>query len=270
MIIFMRKMKYFFLLMIAAALVIGGCGGNTKRQVNIQPEDYPGWVQVKAGDDATFAVPPQLAPETDEFRNNLMRSQDTDLFVKTILSRDEMIAKANGSAMLVSTDFTKTPWEPGTHYARVTFQTLTSPMKMPRYGQNLGMDEKAIKEFDKATQEGVQFAVSRSLPEGYKIECRNWTPMKTQIVNGIEHLYVTYDEVITRDGQPVMILNVRRWTFLNSDRLHVLIAYTNAADKTYWEDPHRNISNLVKTLVITPSCVEEEDSGILGKIKSLF
>ena len=186
----MKKTTWLCLLLIVAAWLIGGCG-NTPKVDKIQPAHYPGWVQVKAGEEAEFAVPPQIAAEKEEFRTALLQKPDTDPLVRVLMKKDDALARHKGSVVLVSTDFKTVPWESGIHFARVTFQTLTSPVKMPRYGQNLGMDEKALKEFDDATRKGVQLAVSRDLPEGYRIECKNWKPMKTRIINGGEHLYVT-------------------------------------------------------------------------------
>ncbi len=267
--IFMRQIKWLFLLL-TAVFFITGCGKEAAQKQTVQPEHYPGWIEVKAGNDAEFAVPSEIAVENEEFRRQLEQDADTDPLVKVILSRDRAIANAQGSVLLLSTDFTRTPWERGKHYARISFQTLTSPMKLPRYGQNLGMDAKAIREFDNATREGIQFAVSQGLPEGYQIECRNWTPLKTQIINGVEHLFVTYDLDIRRQGRTIMIVNVQRWTFLNNDRLHILTAYTNAGDKAYWNADSRKLSNLVKTLVITPSVTKGEENGFFGKLKGLF
>ena len=67
-----------------------------------------------------------------------------------------------------------------------------------------------------------------------------------------------------------MTLRVRRWTFLNNDRIHVLIAAVNQADAAYWRDESRRISRIVNTLVIRPSLADSKDEGIWGKIQSLF
>lgn len=256
----MRTRKWFFLFLALLLFIVEGCGTKTHENAKVKPAQYPGWVVVKAGDDAEFAVPPQIEIETEEFRKKQLEQPDGDRFVRAVVSRDAILAEGKGNVVLINTDFKKVPWEQGSHFARVTFQTIASPTKLPRYGQNLGMDSKALKDFETATKEGIQFAVRQGLPDEYEISCRNWKPMRTAILNGVEHLYISYDEVLTQKGQPVMTFRVYRWTFLNNDRLHVLAVYTNLADAEYWNDEKHNPSNIVKTLLITPSDPKKNDS----------
>ena len=71
-----------------------------------------------------------------------MEAEETDPYVKALLEKDRAQYSKKGSIVLVTTDQGAAFLEAGNHAARITFQTVGSPMKLPRYGQNLGMDEK--------------------------------------------------------------------------------------------------------------------------------
>lgn len=159
--------------------------------------------------------------------------------------------------------------EAGNHAARITFQTVGSPMKLPRYGQNLGMDEKALQEFGTATMDGIKFSDGKGLPDGYTVTYSNWSPMKTEIINGVEYLFTAYDKTILQEGVPLVTVHTLRWTFLNNDRIHILTASYPKEEEAYWNDDGRKLRNIVRTLAIIPSKSAAKDS-FLDKVKALL
>ena len=92
--------------------------------------------------------------------------------------------------------------------------------------------------------------------------------MKTEIINGVEHLFTAYDKTILQEGVPLVTVHTLRWTFLNNDRIHILTASYPKEEEAYWNDDGRKLRNIVRTLAIIPSKSAGKDS-FLGKVKAL-
>ena len=95
-----------------------------------------------------------------------MEAEETDPYVKALLEKDRAQYSKKGSIVLVTTDQGAAFLEAGNHAARITFQTVGSPMKLPRYGQNLGMDEKALQEFGTAPWTASNSVMERAFQMG--------------------------------------------------------------------------------------------------------
>ena len=264
----MRKLlRPFLFLVCTLAVLAAGCGKNAGAPM-IEPVQYPGWIEVKLDPDARFSVPSVFFEETEAIRKK-MEAEETDPYVKALLEKDRAQYSKKGSIVLVTTDQGAAFLEAGNHAARITFQTVGSPMKLPRYGQNLGMDEKALQEFGTATMDGIKFSDGKGLPDGYTVTYSNWSPMKTEIINGVEHLFTAYDKTILQEGVPLVTVHTLRWTFLNNDRIHILTASYPKEEEAYWNDDGRKLRNIVRTLAIIPSKSAAKDS-FLDKVKALL
>ena len=264
----MRKiLRPFFFLVCVLALLTAGCGEKAAVP-KIEPVQYPGWIEVNLDPDARFSVPSAFFVETEAIRQK-MESGEMDPYVKTLLEKDRTQYSQKGSIVLVTTDQGAAFFADGSHAARITFQTVGSPMKLPRYGQNLGMDEKALKEFGTATMDGIKFSDGKSLPDGYTVTYSNWSPMKTEIINGVEHLFTAYDKTILKEGVALVTVRILRWTFLNNDRIQIVTASYPKKEEAYWNDDGRKLKNIVRTLAIVPSKSAAEES-FPDKVKALL
>ena len=247
-------MKKLIMLLCACLLVLfAGCGSKEAAKPVVRTENYPGWVEIKAGDQASFQVPAQLIRQSEEYRTKLLEKTDTDPLVKRWLTEDAETAKSAGCVVAMNSEAGSVPWDDKASFAKVEFKTLRSPEKMPRYGQNLGLKGEEIKEFGDITRKSIQGMAVKNLPEGYEISFTNWKPMESTIINGVENLYMSYDEDIRIRGQKKLTLHVERWTFFNRDRVHTLIVSWNTRDNALWLKDETNLTNIVNTLNITPS-----------------
>ena len=234
-------------------LFCAGCGKTATQKPAVKTASYPGWVEIKAGDQASFQVPAQLILQSEEYRAKQLAKENLDPLMKRWLTEDAETAKSAGCVVAQNSEAGELPWETKASFAKVEFKTMHSPEKMPRYGQNLGLKEAEIKEFGDITQKSIQGMATKNLPEGYAIKFANWKPMSSNIVNGVENLHTSYDEEIWLQGQKKMTLHVERWTFFNRDRVHTLIVAWNTRDNAIWEKEDTKLANIVNTLNITPS-----------------
>ena len=195
----------------------------------------------------------QLIRQSEEYRTKPLEKTDTDPLVKRWLTEDAETAKSAGCVVAMNSEAGSVPWDDKASFAKVEFKTLRSPEKMPRYGQNLGLKGEEIKEFGDITRKSIQGMAVKNLPEGYEISFTNWKPMESTIINGVENLYMSYDEDIRIRGQKKLTLHVERWTFFNRDRVHTLIVSWNTRDNALWLKDETNLTNIVNTLNITPS-----------------
>lgn len=246
-------MKKIVMLLFCLLMAVTGCGQTETGKPSVKTASYPGWVEIKAGDQASFQVPAQLVQQSEEYRTKQLAKENVDPLMKRWLTEDAETAKSGGCVVAQNSEAGDIPWETKASFAKVEFKTLHSPEKMPRYGQNLGLKEAEIREFGDITQKSIQGMAVKNLPQGYEINFANWQPMSSNIVNGVENLHTSYDEEIWLQGQKKMTLHVERWTFFNRDRVHTLIVSWNARDTALWEKEDTKLVNIVNTLNITPA-----------------
>ena len=246
----MKKILAFLVCLVLAA---SGCGRKEAQKVAVKTVSYPGWVEIKAGEQASFQVPSQLILQSEEYRQAQLAKAGLDPLIKRWLMEDTETAKSAGCVVVQNSVIGKVPWIGKESFAKVEFKTMHSPEKMPRYGQNLGLKEAEIKEFGDITQKSIRGMAAKNLPQGYEIRFKNWKPMASDIINGVENLHTAYDEEVWIRGQKKLTLHVERWTFFNRDRVHTLIVSWNARDNAMWTKEETKLANVVNTLNITPS-----------------
>ena len=241
--------KIMALCCLLALFLAVGCGKETNKTENIHVASYPGWVEIKAGDQASFAVPPEMILQSQETRDDLLKAPDLDPLLKKWLEADQEVVKSPGSVIVQSGKLDPVPWHTDEHLVWVEFKTMASPEKMPRYGQNIGLKGDEIKDFGEITRKSNE----GMLPEGYSLKFTNWEPMQSTIVNGVENLHTSYDMEVLQKGQHLMSFHAERWTLFNRDRVHTLMVVWNKADDGYWKEDTHKLTNIINTLKITPS-----------------
>ncbi len=230
-----------------------GCGKESNKTENVQVASYPGWVEIKAGDQAAFSVPPEMILQSQETRDELLKAPDLDPLLKKWLEADQEVVKSPGSVFVQSGKLEPVPWYTDEHLVWVEFRTTGSPEKMPRYGQNIGLKGNEIKEFGEITQKNLVVAYDKRVPEGYTLQFSHWQPMESTIVNGVENLHTSYDMEIRHQGKHLMTFHGERWILFNWDRVHTLTVVWNKADDGYWKEDTHKLTNIINTLKITPS-----------------
>ena len=245
--------KIMSLCCLLALFLAVGCGRETNKTVNIPVAYYPGWVEIKVGDQASFAVPPEMILQSQETRDELLKAPDLDPLLKKWLEADQEVVKSPGSVIVQSGKLDPVPWHTDEHLVWVEFKTMASPEKMPRYGQNIGLKGDEIKDFGEITRKSIEGIYNKMLPEGYSLKFTNWEPMQSTIVNGVENLHTSYDMEVFQKGRHLMSFHAERWTLFNRDRVHTLMVVWNKADDGYWKEDTHKLTNIINTLKITPS-----------------
>lgn len=250
----MFMLKKIMLLCCLLGLLLGaGCGKEANKTEEVHVASYPGWVEIKAGDQASFSVPPEMILQSQETRDALLKNPDLDPLLKKWLEADQQVVKSPGSVFVQSGKLDPVPWNTAEHLVWVEFRTVASPEKMPRYGQNIGLKGNEIKEFGDITRKSLEGVYQKRMPEGYALKFSNWQPMESTIVNGVENLHTSYDMEILRQGQHLMTFHAERWTLFNWDRVHNLTVVWNKADDGYWKEDSHKLTNIINTLKVTPS-----------------
>ncbi|WP_462305119.1 hypothetical protein [Acidaminococcus massiliensis] len=245
--------KIMSLCCLLALFLAVGCGRETNKTENIHVASYPGWVEIKVGDQASFAVPPEMILQSQETRDELLKAPDLDPLLKKWLEADQEVVKNPGSVIVQSGKLDPVPWHTDEHLVWVEFKTMASPEKMPRYGQNIGLKGDEIKDFGEITRKSIEGIYNKMLPEGYSLKFTNWEPMQSTIVNGVENLHTSYDMEVFQKGRHLMSFHAERWTLFNRDRVHTLMVVWNKADDGYWKEDTHKLTNIINTLKITPS-----------------
>lgn len=247
-------MKKFAALLLALFCVLAlGCGKTAKVE-RIQVASYPNWVQVKAGQQASFSVPPDLTVQTGDDRKKLLDNPQLDPLARVWLQQQEKTAAMDGCVIVQNGQMDPVPWEDKGRYAWIEFKTLPSPETLPKYGQNLGLKGNEIQDFGRITQESLESSVNKGLPDGYVIQFKNWKPMESAIVNGVETLHTAFDVQVVQNGTNTLAsLHGERWTLFNRDRIHTLTVVWNRKDDAYWRQPNTDLTKIINTLEITPS-----------------
>ncbi|WP_317303043.1 hypothetical protein [Acidaminococcus timonensis] len=235
------------------AFLMAGCGRESNKAENIQVASYPGWVEIKAGDQASFAVPPEMVLQSQETRDELLKAPDLDPLLKVWLKADQETVQKPGCVIVQSGRLDPIPWNTDEKPVWVEFKTMASPEKLPKYGQNLGLKGNEIQDFGNITQKSLEGMYKKMLPEGYSQKFSNWKPMKSTIVNGVENLHTAFDMEVLKNGQHLITFHAERWTLFNRDRIHTLMVVWNTADDGYWSADEHRLSNIINTLKITPS-----------------
>lgn len=166
--------KIMSLCCLLALFLAVGCGRETNKTENIHVASYPGWVEIKVGDQASFAVPPEMILQSQETRDELLKAPDLDPLLKKWLEADQEVVKSPGSVIVQSGKLDPVPWHTDEHLVWVEFKTMASPEKMPRYGQNIGLKGDEIKDFgenhpEKHRRDIQQDAARRLLPEVHQL-----------------------------------------------------------------------------------------------------
>ena len=245
--------KIMSLCCLLALFLAVGCGRETNKTENIHVASYPGWVEIKVGDQASFAVPPEMILQSQETRDELLKAPDLDPLLKKWLEADQEVVKSPGSVIVQSGKLDPVPWHTDEHLVWVEFKTMASPEKMPRYGQNIGLKGDEIKDFGEITRKSIEGIYNKMLPEGYSLKFTNWEPMQSTLENGVENLHTRYDMEVFQKGRHLMSFHAERWTLFNRDRVHTLMVVWNKADDGYWKEDTHKLTNLINTLKITPS-----------------
>lgn len=236
------------------ALLVAGCGKESNKAENIQVASYPGWVEIKAGDQASFSVPPEMILQSQETRDELLKAPDLDPLLKVWLQADQEVVKSPGCVIVQSGKLDPIPWDATDEKpVWVEFKTMGSPEKLPKYGQNLGLKGNEIQDFGNITQKSLEGMYNKMLPEGYALKFSNWQPMKSTIVNGVENLHTSFDMEVLKNGTHLITFHAERWTLFNRDRIHTLMVVWNKADDGYWNADEHKLTNIINTLKITPS-----------------
>ena len=82
-------LKKIMLLGCLLALFLGaGCGKETNKTEQVHVASYPGWVEIQAGDQGSFAVPPEMILQSQETRDGLLKAPDLDPLLKKWLEAD--------------------------------------------------------------------------------------------------------------------------------------------------------------------------------------
>lgn len=76
--------KIMSLCCLLALFLAVGCGRETNKTENIHVASYPGWVEIKVGDQASFAVPPEMILQSQETRDELLKAPDLDPLLKKV------------------------------------------------------------------------------------------------------------------------------------------------------------------------------------------
>lgn len=245
--------KIMSLCCLLALFLAVGCGRETNKTENIHVASYPGWVEIKVGDQASFAVPPEMILQSQKTRDELLKAPDLDPLLQKWLEADQEVVKSPGSVIVQSGKLDPVPWHTDEHLVWVEFKTMASPEKMPRYGQNIGLKGDEIKDFGEITRKSIEGIYNKMLPEGYSLKFTNWEPMQSTIVNGVENLHTSYDMEVFQKGRHLMSFHAERWTLFNRDRVHTLMVVWNKADDGYWKEDTHKLINIINTLKITPS-----------------
>lgn len=245
--------KIMSLCCLLALFLAVGCGRETNKTENIHVASYPGWVEIKVGDQASFAVPPEMILQNQKTWDELLKAPDLDPLLKKWLEADQEVVKSPGSVIVQSGKLDPVPWHTDEHLVWVEFKTMASPEKMPRYGQNIGLKGDEIKDFGEITRKSIEGIYNKMLPEGYSLKFTNWEPMQSTIVNGVENLHTSYDMEVFQKGRHLMSFHAERWTLFNRDRVHTLMVVWNKADDGYWKEDTHKLTNIINTLKITPS-----------------
>lgn len=166
--------KIMSLCCLLALFLAVGCGRETNKTENIHVASYPGWVEIKVGDQASFAVPPEMILQSQETRDELLKAPDLDPLLKKWLEADQEVVKSPGSVIVQSGKLDPVPWHTDEHLVWVEFKTMASPEKMPRYGQNIGLKGDEIKDFGEITRKSIEGIYNKMLPEGYSLKFTNW------------------------------------------------------------------------------------------------
>ena len=90
-------LKKIMLLGCLLALFLGaGCGKETNKTEQVHVASYPGWVEIQAGDQGSFAVPPEMILQSQETRDGLLKAPDLDPLLKKWLEADQEVVKSPG------------------------------------------------------------------------------------------------------------------------------------------------------------------------------
>ena len=126
--------------------LLAGCG-STQKVDNTQVASYPGWIQVNAGQQASFSVPPELAEESQEYVTAQLQKEDLNPLLRKWLTEDQITGKSAGCVIAQTTDVTALPGKGTTIMPGWNSRPMPTPEKLPKYGQNLGLKAAEIKDF---------------------------------------------------------------------------------------------------------------------------
>ena len=104
--------KIMSLCCLLALFLAVGCGRETNKTENIHVASYPGWVEIKVGDQASFAVPPEMILQSQETRDELLKAPDLDPLLKKWLEADQEVVKSPGSVIVQSGKLDPVPDHP--------------------------------------------------------------------------------------------------------------------------------------------------------------
>ena len=106
-------LKKIMLLCCLLGLLLGaGCGKEANKTEEVHVASYPGWVEIKAGDQASFSVPPEMILQSQETRDALLKNPDLDPLLKKWLEADQQVVKSLVPCSSRAESWTRSPGIP--------------------------------------------------------------------------------------------------------------------------------------------------------------
>ena len=234
-------------LLVLFCLMLSGCSSSKpKSQVKTQPAaTYAGWTTVKLGKAGSLQIPDTMEVRNDEYIKKAQEAVKDNSKLVLAMQKQQTMSKNAGTV----TCQTKGLNEQGPKalekgkYAQVIFSAIPVKDKIPGYGQPVGLTAEQIKDFGEITKDGI-VVKDQTIDKSTKYS--NWQPMKSEIINGAECLYIAYDY----QSDSVKPMHVDRYTFFDKNVIYTLEVSSRLAEKDYWHSKDKDISNIVNTLNI--------------------